>query len=99
MTDETPKPEQSQNAADHVEGAMDAIAGIENELKAAVGGFVSAVRAEAEEFKGNLKQGEQRFVGRLRSMNSRFRNFIEGNDGPLIDDAKVIDETKALPKE
>lgn len=91
MTD-TPTPEQSQHAADHVEGGMDAIDSMMGEIKGAVAGLVSGFRAEVEQTKGKLKVLEGRTTGRLKAVNARLDQYIGGNGGPLIEgEAKVIE--------
>jgi hypothetical protein len=101
VNDETPKAEQSQHAADHVEGVMDAMDAVFGEVKTAAAEVVAKLRAEGDELKGNMRLFDERVVGRMRAVNSRFRNFIGGNGGPPIEDAVVIasDSPKALPKE
>lgn len=88
---EEPKPEQSQNAADHVEGAIGAIDGMVGEVKIAAAQLVSSFRSEVEQLKSHFQDADQRLVGRLRSANSLMRNFIGGNGGPPLEDVKVIE--------
>jgi hypothetical protein len=100
VTDEKmPEAKDSQNAADHVEGAMNSMDAVFEELKQTVAQTVDRLRAEANETKATLGMVDQRITGRLKVSNSRLRNFIGGNGGPPIEDAEVIETTasKLLP--
>jgi uncharacterized protein YPO0396 len=92
VVDETPKPEQSQHAADHVEGVMDAVDAVFGEVKQAAAEAIAKLRGEAEQMKSNMQLFDERVTGRMRHANARFRNFIGGNGGPLLEgDTKVIE--------
>lgn len=94
MSNDAPKSDDSAHAADHVEGVMDAMDAVFGEVKAAANEAIKKMKAEGDEMKANMQMFDQRVVGRMRQANSRFRNFIGGNGGPPLDDAKVIEHKK-----
>jgi hypothetical protein len=88
----TPADAQSGHAADHVEGAMNAVDQIFDEVKGAVGEFVAGLRSEADGLKGDLKLLDQRTTGRMRTARSRLANFIGSNGGPPLDEAPLLED-------
>jgi spore germination protein YaaH len=91
MSNETPKPEDSEHAADHIEGLLDSMDAVFGEIKGAAQAAAARLRAEGEEMKGNIDTFDQRITGRMRLANQRFRRFVGGNGGPPLDDVKVIE--------
>jgi ElaB/YqjD/DUF883 family membrane-anchored ribosome-binding protein len=89
MSNETD--DNSQHAADHIEGVMNEMDAVFNEVKATAAQVRAAMRKEGEQMKGNLQLFDDRVVKRMRNANARFANFIGGNGGPPLDDVKVIE--------
>jgi len=94
MSDETPKPENSQHAADHIEGVLDEMDNVFNEVKASAAGVRAKLRAEGKQMRDNLQTFEQRVVGRMASANTRFQRMLGGNGGPPLDDDVLTLEHK-----
>ena len=83
--------DQSQHAADHIEGIMSEMDAAFDEVKATAKAVRASLRAEAKEMQANMGLFDQRVVGRMRSANSRFRAMLGNNGGPPLDDTKVIE--------